>query len=100
MSRLLSSLNQSRLFLRLAVLVLLLLALPPIRYTSWVGWFGDKAEFIFAPIGRPVSMLANWMRGPKSGAGRLDDTQQSEIEHWHTMYLQSEAENERLRLQL
>lgn len=99
MSRLLSSLNQSRLFLRLAVIVLLLLAVPKIKYTSWVGWFGDKAQLLFAPIGHPVSLVVNWVRGP--GRRPADNEQvaklDGEVKRLRTLYLQAEAENERLR---
>src|SRR2546427_632121 len=100
MSRFLSSLNQSRVLLRLAVVVLLMLALPPAHYTAWVGWFADKAQIIFAPIGRPVSMVANWMRGPGTAANVDARALEEENERWHTLYLLSEAENERLRGQL
>lgn len=88
----------SRLFFRLAVLCLLILAVPPIRFTWWARSFSSIADLVFAPVGHPVRWIASKARGPAASSddpamARLRD----EREQWHTMYLQSEAENDRLR---
>jgi hypothetical protein len=53
-----------RRLLPLVLLLLLVLALlVPVRHQRWARWFGDKVQFIVAPISHPLNATVRWLSG-------------------------------------
>lgn len=53
-----------------SVLVLILLALLPLRAIRWTGWFADKADAALTPISDPLSRLSRWLSPAAPGNAR------------------------------
>ncbi len=77
-----------------AVVVLLLLALLPLRVSEWLSWFENPAQFVVSPVAGPVRHVAGWLR-PSSvtDAGRASMALPSaEAEKWRARALALEDE--------
>lgn len=85
-----------------AVLVLVLLAVVPGRWTAWAGWFGRPVAVLAAPPATLFRLLGSWLAPPKPPALRNDERALLE-EHRkaaETQYLQLLEENDRLKAQI
>jgi len=83
----------------LAVCILILLALIPIRHLGWLNWFGELALTVVAPASHPISAVAHWVVPPRIDA-ISDDREEvlaEELERTRQALLRMELENEQLR---
>jgi hypothetical protein len=84
------------------VLLLVLLAVVPGRWTAWAGWFGRPVAVLAAPPATLFRLLGSWLAPPKPLALRNDERALLE-EHRkaaETQYLQLLEENDRLKAQI
>jgi cell shape-determining protein MreC len=83
----------------IALLVLCLLALTPVRLLGWVAWFSTLALTVIAPASHPVSAVAHWVAPPRIDA--ISDERQEflaeERERTRQAYLRLQIENDQLR---
>lgn len=80
-----------------AVVLMLLLAVLPLRWVGWVGLFGGIAELVVSPIANPLRSLSGWLRpagGPQDE--RLAEFEER-IERLTAELNRVQAENGRLR---
>lgn len=90
--------TQTRLLV-VALASALVLSLVPTGYSGWVGWFGDVARNVIAPISHPVSRFSRWVSpgDPLSGDPELVRRLKRERERYRTLYLRELDVNRELR---
>ncbi|MCB9846555.1 MAG: hypothetical protein H6811_11300 [Phycisphaeraceae bacterium] len=93
-----SNLLTPRRALSASIAAALVLSVAPIRYTAWVGWFGDLATRLIAPISHPVLQLVRWVsparvrEDPPEQRLKLEDAAR-----FQALYLRAARENAALR---
>lgn len=84
--------------LPIAVGLLLVLALTPVRFIGWMGWFGTLTSTLIAPISQPFTALSRWL-APSNAAtpdAPVVNALKEEIESWRTQFLREQQENIKL----
>lgn len=80
----------------ITLLAILALAVPA-RFQRWAAWIGDKVDLVTAPVSRPATALATYLRGPRA---TFDDTTlaalSDENERLRQDLLRTKQDNERL----
>jgi hypothetical protein len=82
-----------------AALLLCVLGLLPLRWTGWIGWFGDLAWRVVAPVSHPISEMARWVSpgGDLVLSDQPEAVLASELELTRQALLRERADNDRLR---
>ncbi len=85
--------------LPVAVGLLLVLAVTPVRYTAWIGWFGTLTTTLIAPISAPFAALSRWLApsAPATPDAPVVNALKEEIENWRTQFLRQQQDNIRLQ---
>lgn len=84
--------------LPVAVTLLAISGLLPVRYIAWVGWFSKPVGAFIHPVSHPLTVLAHWLT-PASPRDADDPTVKSlrdQIEFLTTQLLRARQENARL----
>ena len=88
-----------RRLLPLVLLLLLVLALlVPVRHQRWARWFGDKVQFIVAPISHPLNATVRWLGGGRDTPPSDDAIRvlEEKLEETNAALLRQISENQRL----
>ena len=86
---------------KLALLVLVITSLLPLRLLSWAGWFRGLTTTLAAPISHPITLMGAAVRPPeRTRDQRTLDQLVRELETERLARLQAEARNARLLEQL
>lgn len=83
----------------IALVILFLLALTPVRFVGWLEWFGELAHTLFAPASHPVSAAAHWVSPARVEAFSDEGKEvlQEELERTRQAFLRLQLENDQLR---
>jgi len=85
--------------LPIAVVLLLVLGLTPVRFIGWIGWFGTLTSTLIAPISQPFTALSRWLAPGKTATldAPVVNALKEEIENWRTQFLRQQQENIKLQ---
>ncbi len=83
----------------LAIVLLCLFGLIPVRYMTWVESFGALTQTLMTPASHPVKMLAHWLSPPRVDALSEDreEVVREELERTTQALLRVQMENKQLR---
>jgi len=75
------------------VLLAVLMFLPPKRL-GWVGWFGDLATVVIAPISHPASRFAHWIDPPRDHRPNDESVEQLRQDRDAALYQMQSAQEQ------
>jgi len=85
----------------ITIVVLFVLALSPIQWLGWTGWFSAQARVIISPIAHPMTIAIDTVIPPPIADPQATDrerTIRNELERVRTSLLVTQAENDRLNI--
>ncbi|GIK18530.1 MAG: hypothetical protein DYG93_13595 [Leptolyngbya sp. PLA2] len=89
----------SRRLLPITIAALVVLALVPVRFMAFAGWFADLTAVVAAPVSQPLRALAAWVAPARTGGSPTEEIAELEQQrdHYATLYHRVRDENARLR---
>ncbi|PCI09536.1 hypothetical protein COB72_06300 [bacterium] len=83
----------------IAIMMLFVLALAPIRMLSWTDWFSDQVQVVILPIAGPIEFVVDFVVPPEISnplASEREKVIADELDIVRTQLLQTRQENYRL----
>ena len=103
MSRPLHQSKSARFAFPLAVALLLIFSILPVRMTRWVSWFGGVAVAAVSPVAHPVTELSLWLSPGRSASELGSEDRRALVEEsqrWERQYLLAQITIDDLRAKL